>query len=296
MASTKDFKVRIKSITSIKKITKAMKMVAASKLRQVQRNLDIIRPSFESINSVYNEYLSTTSTQTPPSTGHSQNHFILAISSDRGLCGGINTNTVKATKNSMRNILSSNSDNQVRLFTIGEKGKEVLAREHSKLLSTSVSELSKKTITFVSASLVAEELFQMKVGDTNVSFDFCHIIYSKFKSVISQVLVEETVLSTTQLNNYFYEFNQYELDSEENKSELLYDFYEFYLGLKLFSSLLENATSEQGARMNAMDSASRNAGEMIDKLTLIYNKARQASITRELIEIISCASAVSSSK
>lgn len=279
MAATKDFKVRIKSITSIKKITKAMKMVAASKLRQVQRGLDIVRPSFNALNSIYNEYANSASIE------NKKNRLIIAISSDRGLCGGINTNAVKATRNSIKTIKNEIPDAHISLFTIGDKGKDVLSREYGKLIIKAVSDVSKKSISFGAASLIAEELLKQQ-------FDTYHLIYSKFKSVISQTLVEEQISSASSLENAFFEFNGYEFDSD--KSELLYDFYEYFLGYKVFSALLENATSEQGARMNAMDSASRNAGEMIDKLTLIYNKARQASITRELIEIISCASAVSS--
>lgn len=277
MASTKEFKNRIKSITSIRKITKAMKMVAASKLRHAQRGLDMIKPCFKSVDILFNEYRNTA-----PLDQTINNKLIVTISSDRGLCGGLNTNVVKATK-----LLATNNgtpNNSVSILSVGVKAKDQLQRLFGKSIKTSITDVSRKGISFANASLIAEEVL-------NNSYDICFVIYNKFKSVLTQYVVEDKIESKAALENSYNEFNGYEI--EPNKSEVLYDFYEYYIGLKLYYALLENLTSEQGSRMNAMDGASKNAGEMIDKLTLVYNKARQSSITSELIEIISCASAVS---
>nr|NP_044779.1 ATP synthase F1 subunit gamma [Reclinomonas americana]AAD11894.1 ATP synthase F1 subunit gamma [Reclinomonas americana] len=280
MASTKDFKNRIKSITSIRKITKAMKMVAASKLRQAQRNLDVIRPYFKTVDSLFNEYQNASSNESIVN-----NKIVVPISSDRGLCGGINTNVVKATKAlvTKNNALDTNAS----IICVGIKAKDQLQRLYGKIISTSITDVSKKGVSFANASLIAEEIL-------NTNYDTCYLVYNQFRSVLTQNVIESKIASRAALENSYNEFNNYEM--EPSKSDVLFDLYEYYLGLKTYYVLIENVTSEQGARMNAMDNAAKNAGEMIDKLTLIYNKARQASITSELIEIISCASAVSSSK
>jgi ATP synthase F1 gamma subunit len=278
MASTKEFKNRIKSITSIQKITKAMKMVAASKLRHAQRSLEIIRPSFKSVDALFNEYRNTAQTE---QTVNSK--LVVSISSDRGLCGGINSNVVKATKVLVNK--SGNMDKDAKILCVGVKAKDQLQRQYGKLIYTSITDISKKGISFANASLIAEEVLAQ-------NYDVCYVVYNKFKSVLTQYIIEDKIESKIALENAYNEFNTYEM--EPSKSTVLYDFYEYFIGLKIYSALLENSTSEQGARMNAMDSAAKNAAEMIGKLTLIYNKARQASITSELIEIISCASAVSS--
>lgn len=278
MASTKEFKNRIKSITSIRKITKAMKMVAASKLRQAQRNLDVIKPCFKSVDVLFNEYRSTAKIDSPV-----VNKLLVPISSDRGLCGGINSGVAKATR-----LLASKDngiDTNASILCVGIKAKDQLQRVYGKIIKTSITDLAKKGISFGNASLIAEEILTH-------NYDACYVVYNKFKSVLTQIITEDRIESKQSLENSYNEFNNYEV--EPGKSEVLYDFYEYYIGLKIYYALLENNTSEQGARMNAMDNAAKNAGEMIDKLTLIYNKARQASITSELIEIISCASAVSS--
>nr|YP_007890751.1 ATP synthase F1 subunit gamma [Jakoba libera]AGH24245.1 ATP synthase F1 subunit gamma [Jakoba libera] len=280
MASGKDLKTRIKSITSIQKITKAMKMVAASKLRQVQNALEAARPGSQVVSSVLNEMQVIAQTIQNDTPANSKK-LIVVISSDRGLCGGINSNVVKDTK---LNIKESKAQQlQVALFTIGDKGKDVLLRTHKDLMQGAVSETAKKKLSFSIASLVAEEILRQ-------DYDTCQIVFNQFKSIISQNLIRSSIYSKEVLNSAFCEWNNYEFDSD--KSTVLYDLYEYHLALQIFTSMLENATSEQGARMNAMDSASRNASEMMEKLTLIYNKARQAAITSELIEIISCASAV----
>lgn len=278
MASTKDFKNRIKSITSIRKITKAMKMVAASKLRQAQRSLDVVRPCFKTVDVLFNEYRSTAKSEQAV-----VNKLIVPISSDRGLCGGINSGVAKATRQ-LANKADA-VDPNASIICVGIKAKDQLQRLYGKSIRTSITDLARKGISFGNASIIAEEVLAQ-------DYDACYIVYNRFKSVLTQIITEDRIESKQALENAYNEFNNYEM--EPSKSEVLFDFYEYYIGLKLYYALIENSTSEQGARMNAMDNAAKNAGEMINKLTLIYNKARQASITSELIEIISCASAVSS--
>ncbi|MBV62937.1 MAG: ATP synthase F1 subunit gamma [Rickettsiales bacterium] len=282
MASGKDLKNRIKSITSIKKITKAMKMVAASKLRQVQNALEAVRPISGLTTSVVSEIQNTLlNMETENQSKESIKKLVIVISSDRGLCGGINSSVVKDTR---LNIKSSQKNNElIELYTIGDKAKDVLVRSHAHHMNTAISETAKRKLSFAIASIISEDILKSQ-------FDVCEIVYNQFKSVISQNLVRSQLYSRNNLNKAFFDWNTYEFDSE--KSSVLYDLYEYNLAIAIYNAMLENATSEQGARMNAMDSASRNASEMIDKLTLTYNKARQAAITSELIEIISCASAV----
>lgn len=272
MASAKEFKNRIKSIQSIGKITKAMKMVAASKLRQAQRVVEEIRPDYNATTTVYKDI--------KPIEEYKNKILIIPITSDRGLCGGINTSITKATDR----FIKKNKDKEISILCIGDKGKDIISREHPLKLVKCINEISKKNINFMTAYTITEEMLKYQ-------YDQYVIIYNKFRSVISQKITLEQKNSYESLIDSLLEYNDYEFESD--KFEVLYDLFEYQLSISILNALLENATSEQGARMTAMDNASRNAGEMLDKLTLIYNKARQASITSELIEIISCASAVS---
>ena len=259
-----------------------MKMVAASKLRQVQNALEAVRPISGLTTSVVSEIQNTLlNMETENQSKESIKKLVIVISSDRGLCGGINSSVVKDTR---LNIKSSQKNNElIELYTIGDKAKDVLVRSHAHHMNTAISETAKRKLSFAIASIISEDILKSQ-------FDVCEIVYNQFKSVISQNLVRSQLYSRNNLNKAFFDWNTYEFDSE--KSSVLYDLYEYNLAIAIYNAMLENATSEQGARMNAMDSASRNASEMIDKLTLTYNKARQAAITSELIEIISCASAV----
>jgi F-type H+-transporting ATPase subunit gamma len=272
MASTREFKTRLKSISSIKKITKAMKMVAASKLRIAQKACENARP--------FNQSLSTL-LSSAGSINQVQKHLIVPITSDRGLCGGVNTTVIKTCKKMVKDLTDKGVE--VSIIAVGEKGKDALLRECGKHMNKIVQDLSKKPVNFLTASVLAEEIL-------NAQFDQCTIIYNEFKSVIVQRIAQNEVYSYDILNSEAYNWSNYEFESDQSK--MLYNFYEFNLATKLLASTLENVTSEQGARMSAMDSASKNASEMIDKLSLIYNKARQAAITSELIDIISAAGAV----
>jgi F-type H+-transporting ATPase subunit gamma len=273
MASTKEFKLRLKSITSIKKITKAMKMVAASKLRQAQKACEGVRPLNAAL-------LNTVPTAIQTVNGN--RHLIVAITTDRGLCGGVNSAVVKSVKKIIKDLSTNGAE--VSLICVGEKGRDALMRDCGKYLTKIVNDISKKPINFLSAAALAEEMLASQ-------FDACTVVYNEFKSVVAQQVTKTVVPSYDTLVADPAVWGEYEFDSEQ--SNMLYNFFEFNLGIRILSSLLENATSEQGARMSAMDSAARNAGEMINKLSLIYNKARQAAITSELIDIISAAGAVS---
>lgn len=272
MASTREFKNRLKSISSIKKITKAMKMVAASKLRIAQRACESARP--------FNSSLSNLLEISNP-LNSVQRHLIVPITSDKGLCGGVNSSVVKTCKKMVKELTLAGAE--VSIVAIGEKGKDALLRECGKNVHKIVHDISKKPVNFLTASVIAEEILTLP-------FDKCTIVFNEFKSVIVQRISKNDVYSYDMLNSDMYNWSNYEFESEQSK--LLYNFYEFNLATKLLASTLENVTSEQGARMSSMDSASKNASEMIDKLSLIYNKARQASITSELIDIISAAGAV----
>nr|BBD14114.1 ATP synthase F1 subunit gamma [Ophirina amphinema] len=268
MASTKEFKNRLRSISSVQKITKAMKMVAASKLRQVQSTTENSRPSIEGVGHLL---------QNIP-FGSESNDLIVPISSDRGLCGGVNSVIVREVRKSVReNTLAK------QVFCVGEKGKDALKSSNPEILVGSISDITKKSINFTVASVIVDAL-------TSLSFDRSTVVFNKFKSVISQEVRSLELPSSSHLSLNLSLFDEYEFESE--KSELMSNLYEFAYALLLHNAILENATSEQGARMSAMDNASRNASDMLDALNLKYNKARQAGITQELIEIVSCASAV----
>lgn len=276
MASTREFKNRLKSIGSIKKITKAMKMVAASKLRVAQKACEGARP--------YNQALSSL-LKTDQENKNVTRHLIVPITSDRGLCGGVNTTVVKSCKKLVKDLTSRGVE--VSILIVGEKGKDALLRECGQYVHKIVNDLSKKQVNFLTASVLADEIF-------TIPFDQCTIIHNEFKSVIVQRINYLSVPSYEVLHSDAYNWSNFEFESEE--ATLLYNFFEFNCATQLLGAILENLTSEQGARMSAMDSASKNAAEMMDKLSLIYNKARQASITSELIDIISAAGTVSSSK
>nr|YP_007890471.1 ATP synthase F1 subunit gamma [Andalucia godoyi]AGH23965.1 ATP synthase F1 subunit gamma [Andalucia godoyi] len=273
MASTKEFKNRLKSITSIKKITKAMKMVAASKLRQAQRSCEGVRPFQSSLQQLLPGSVSNF-------TG--SKHLIIAITTDRGLCGGVNSSVVKTTKKVLKELVANGSE--VSIVCVGEKGRDALVRECGKSMVKIINDVTRKPVNFLAASALSEEIL-------SYPFDRCTIVYNEFKSVIAQVVTTGNIPSYDAYVADPAGWGEYEFDSDQ--ASLLYNFFEFSMATRILSALLENATSEQGARMSAMDSAARNAGDMINKLSLSYNKARQAAITSELIDIISAAGAVS---
>ena len=292
MPSLKDLKNRIKSVKSTQKITKAMKMVAAAKLRRAREQAEAARPYAEALEKMVQSLASSVpaGADGPPllsGTGKHKNQLIIVATSDRGLCGGFNSSIVRAVRRKVRELVLDGVN--VRLIFIGRKGYEQLQGEFNSLIIGKLDVLKKK-IGYADAETVLTEVLQrFNAGE----FDKCHIVYNHFKSVISQVVTFQQLIplpvlpvqadSTAQPIPY-----EYEPEEEEILANLLPK----NLGVQIYRALLENAASEQGARMTAMDNATRNAGEMIKKLNLKYNRTRQATITKELIEIISGAEAV----
>lgn len=270
----------MKSVKNIQKITKAMKMVAASKLRAVQSRTENSRGLWQPFSALLGD---------TPSVDVKKN-VIITISSDKGLCGGINSASVKASRNIHK--LNSGPEKENKYVVLGEKAKAQLLRDSKKDIELVLTELQKNPLNYTQVSVAADEILK------NVEFDALRIVFNKFQSVVSFLPTMSTVLSPeavereSEAGGKLGELDSYEIEGAESKSEVLQNLTEFQFSCVLFNAVLENACSEQGARMSAMDSSSRNAGEMLDRLTLTYNRTRQASITTELIEIISGASAL----
>ena len=294
MPSLKDLKNRIKSVKNTQKITKAMKMVAAAKLRRAKEQAESSRPYSEAMERVLSAIASgqkISANALLAGTGKDNTHLIVVASSDRGLCGGFNSSIVRAVRRKVRELQASGK--QVKLLFVGRKGYEQLHHEFNKLVVAKI-DLPKKKIAFSDADAVAKQIISLFEDE---KFDVAHIVYNKFKSAISQVVTFQQIIPLNPvggvaaaqdlkpIQNNIYEY-------EPNEAEILSDLLPKNLAVQIYSALLENAASEQGARMTAMDNATRNAGEMIKKLSLKYNRTRQAAITKELIEIISGAEAV----
>ncbi|PIN11722.1 F0F1-type ATP synthase, gamma subunit [Handroanthus impetiginosus] len=217
-------------------------------------------------------------------------NVIVAISSDKGLCGGINSTAVKISRGLHK--LNSGPEKECKYVILGEKAKVQLVRDSKKEIELSITELQKNPLNYTQVAVLADDILK------NVEFDALRIVFNKFHSVVSFVPTTSTVLSPevvereAEAGGKLGELDSYEIEGGETKSEVLQNLSEFQFSCVLFNAVLENACSEQGARMSAMDSSSRNAGDMLDRLTLTYNRTRQASITTELIEIISGASAL----
>ncbi|MCW2235932.1 F0F1 ATP synthase subunit gamma [Azospirillum canadense] len=295
MPSLKDLKNRIASVQSTRKITSAMKMVAASKLRRAQEQAEAGRPYAERMGRMLaslaaNVQDSGNGPKLMTGTGADQVHLLIIISSDRGLCGAFNGSIVRESR---RQILRLQSEGKtVKLLTVGRKARDQLRREFGALIVETYEDVGRRRLSFADADVVAQKVLSLfDAGE----FDVCSVIYNKFKSAISQIVtvqqlvpfaveaqVEETASAEAKA---IYEF---EPDEEQILAELL----PRNLSIQVYRALLESAASEQGARMTAMDNATRNAGDMINKLTITYNRTRQAYITKELIEIISGAEAV----
>ncbi len=289
MASGKDLKRRIASVKSTQQITKAMKMVAAAKLRRAKDAAEAARPYAQAMEAMLGSLASSISEGASgprllSGNGKSNTHLIVVATSDRGLCGGFNSTIVRATRRKVRELQGQGM--QVKLLFVGRKGFEQLQTEFGSL-SIGRSELPKKRIGFTDAQAISQQLCELFESD---AFDVCHIVYNKFKSAISQEVTFQQIIPLSLSNGAAASNASYEYEPEEG--EILADLLPKNLGVQVYRALLENAASEQGARMTAMDNATRNAGDMIKKLNLKYNRTRQAAITKELIEIISGAEAV----
>jgi len=271
--SLKQLSMRIKSTTSTAKITKAMKMVAAAKLKGAERMMLAARPFAESIGSLMEPHLSPGEEEEKPESA-----LLLAISSDKGLCGGINSRVVKEIKAQ----ISAAGDSPPTLMLVGSKGRDGLARTHASYINTSFDETYSMPVTFSLASFLAEQMLAKPV-------DQYTLLYNKFVSVIAFDVAPKTLKGPSVLGESGV-FDEYEFEGE--KEDVLANLYQFNLATQLYSSLLENVTSEQASKMTAMDSATTNANEMIEKLTIIYNRQRQAKVTTELTEIVAGAESV----
>ena len=293
MPSLKALRTRINSVKSTQKITSAMKMVAASKLRRAQQQAEAARPYAERMDRMLRALAaSVTDSPTAPAlligTGQDKVHLLIPVTADRGLAGAFNSNIGRATRNLARKLEAEGKT--VKIFAVGRKGRDYLKRELASRLVGDVSYAGRKHIDFADAQDIATRVTAMLAAG---EIDVATIVYNRFKSVISQIVTEQQIIpappppegETVDLGGASYEF---EPDEETILARLLPQ----ALAIQLYRSLLESAAGEHGARMTAMDNATRNAGDMIKRLSLNYNRARQANITKELIEIISGAEAV----
>ena len=287
MPSLDDLKKRIKSVKSTQKITKAMKMVAAAKLRKAQESAEKGRPYSQKMqNIILNLTKSINDPQNAPKllvgTGEDKKYLCVVLTADRGLCGGFNSNICKLAKTNFKKILGEGK--VLNIITVGSKGYDQIKREYGKNIIKKFSFKDKKNISFSEADEVGKEIISLF---DKKKFDRCIIFYNNFKNVITQIPqaqqiipAETKYLKDNEAGDYSYEF-------EPEEDEILEDLLPKNISTQVFKALLENAASEQGSRMTAMDNATRNAGDLVDKLTIDYNRSRQASITKELIEIIS---------
>ncbi|MGY9025676.1 MAG: F0F1 ATP synthase subunit gamma [Candidatus Pelagibacterales bacterium] len=295
MPSLDDLKKRIASVKSTEKITKAMKMVAAAKLRKAQEAAEQSRPYADNMKSLMDS-ISKGFNSTDDSKnllagdGNDSTYMLVLFTSERGLCGGFNSQISKTLKEKIIDLKKQNK--KVKIICVGKKGYDIIKRQYGELIVDIIDMSSIKTIQYVDAKQISDKIIDMYF---NNEFDKCLIFYNKFKSIISQIPTEQQVIPAemtkdansedTSKDNIFFEF-------EPNEKEILEELLPLNFAVQIFKALLESSASEQGSRMSAMDNASRNASDMIDSLTLFYNRSRQAVITKELIEIISGAEAV----
>ncbi|MCT8972404.1 F0F1 ATP synthase subunit gamma [Microbaculum marinisediminis] len=294
MASLKDLRNRIASVKATQKITKAMQMVAAAKLRRAQTAAEAARPYAERMEQVLAGLAGslTSAEETSPimvGTGKDDTHLLVVCSSERGLCGGFNSSIVRMVRERVARLQADGKT--VKILCVGRKGYDQLRRTYSSLIIDTITLREVKQIGFSNAHAIGEKVLSLfEAGE----FDVCTLFFAEFRSVISQVptglqLIPASIPPAEEAEAAAalaaYEF-------EPDETEILADLLPRNISVQIFRALLENAASEQGARMTAMDNATRNAGDMIDRLTLTYNRSRQAQITKELIEIISGAEAL----
>ena len=294
MPNLDDLKKRIGSVKSTQKITKAMKMVAAAKLRRAQESAESSRPYADSMRDLIDAISSgynPTSTERNLLTGDENDnvHMLILFTSERGLCGGFNSVVTKSLREKIENLEKENKT--VKIICVGKKGYDILKRQYSEIITEVIDMREVKTVSYQDAKNISDKIIKMFFDG---EFDKCSIFYNKFQSVISQIPTEQQVVPIELEEDSSEEkvADQSFFDFEPGESEILEELLPLNFTIQIFKALLESAASEQGARMSAMDNASRNASDMIDNLTLFYNRSRQAVITKELIEIISGAEAV----
>ena len=299
MPNLKDLRMRIASVKSTQKITSAMKMVAAAKLRRAQEQAEAARPYSERMERMLTSLAAGIPTGAGgpallAGTGKDETHLLAVMTSDRGLCGGFNTSIVRETRNIIKRLQADGKT--VKLLCVGRKGRDVLRREFASIIVGDMVDIGRRSLSFSDAEQISDRVVEMfGAGE----FDVCTVIYNHFRSVINQVVTAQQLIpfavdsdAAEHENSETADGQRGAYEFEPDEQEILEFLLPRNLAVQIFHSLLENAASEHGARMTAMDNATRNAGDMIDGLTLTYNRTRQAFITKELIEIISGAEAL----
>ena len=287
MPSLDDLKKRIKSVKSTQKITKAMKMVAAAKLRKAQENAEKGRPYSQKMqNIILNLTKSINDIENAPKllvgTGQDKTYLCVVLTADRGLCGGFNSNICKLAKTNFQKILKEGKN--LKIISVGSKGLDQIKREYGKYVIKKFSFKDKKQISFKEAEVIGTEIINLF---KNNQFDKCILFYNNFKNVITQIPQAHQIIPAEIKSSETKNESSLSYEFEPEEDEILEDLLPKNISTQVFKAFLENAASEQGSRMTAMDNATRNAGDLVDKLTINYNRSRQASITKESIEIIS---------
>ncbi|MER9331095.1 F0F1 ATP synthase subunit gamma [Mesorhizobium sp. M0152] len=294
MPSLKDLRNRIASVKATQKITKAMQMVAAAKLRRAQEAAEAARPYSERMGSVLANITQAIggggdAPALMTGTGKDDVHLLVVCTAERGLCGGFNSQIARLARDHIRKLLADGK--KVKIICVGKKGFDILRRDYAAMIIDRVDLREVKTLGFVNADAIAKKVIHLF---NEGGFDICTLFYSQFKSVISQIPTAQQIIPAGVASapaeaavggNAVYEY-------EPEPGEILSDLIPRNISVQVFRALLENAAGEMGAKMSAMDNATRNAGEMINKLSITYNRQRQAQITKELIEIISGAEAL----
>jgi F-type H+-transporting ATPase subunit gamma len=292
MPSLKDLRNRIASVKATQKITKAMQMVAAAKLRRAQEAAEAARPYSQRMGVVLANITQAVggggdAPALMTGTGKDDVHLLVVCTAERGLCGGFNSQIARFARDHIRKLLAAGKT--VKIITVGKKGYDILRREYGSLIIERVDLREVKTLGFVNADAIAKKVIGLFDAG---QFDVCTLFYSEFKSVISQIPTAQQIIPAAAPANggdgeagAVYEY-------EPEPGEILSDLIPRNIAVQIFRALLENAAGEMGAKMSAMDNATRNAGDMINKLSITYNRQRQAQITKELIEIISGAEAL----
>jgi F-type H+-transporting ATPase subunit gamma len=286
MASLDDLKKRIASVKSTQKITKAMKMVAAAKLRRAQESAEKGRPYSEKMNNIILNLSSGISDkENAPKllsgSGNDKVHLCVVMTSDRGLCGGFNSNIIKKAKSYFAKLVEDGKD--LKIITVGSKGNDQLKRAYSDKIIANISFKESKHANYFDAEKVGKMVIEKFEAE---EFDVCTIFYNQFKNVITQIPQAQQIIPLN-VENSEEDKSEDSYEFEPDEDEILSNLLPKNISTQIFKAMLENSASEQGSRMSAMDNATRNAGEMVDKLTIEYNRSRQAAITKELIEIIS---------
>ena len=294
MASLKDLRNRIASVKATQKITKAMQMVAAAKLRRAQEAAEAARPYSERMGAVLANITQAIggggdAPALMTGTGKDDVHLLIVCTAERGLCGGFNSQIARLARDHIRRLLADGK--QVKIICVGKKGFDILRRDYASMILDRVDLREVKTLGFVNADAIAKKVIHLF---NEGGFDICTLFYSQFKSVISQIPTAQQIIPAAPASAAAATGNGaaavYEYEPEPG--EILSDLIPRNIAVQIFRALLENAAGEMGAKMSAMDNATRNAGDMINRLSITYNRQRQAQITKELIEIISGAEAL----